>query len=105
VNVVAREETLETQGPMLRSFMRAYLESIQYFKTHRNEAVRKIMALSRLSDRQIGETVYETSLKSLPDDGRPTLRGMEVVLEAAAKENPKARSLAVQQIVDLRFLQ
>jgi hypothetical protein len=30
---------------------------------------------------------------------------MEVVLDAAAKENPKAKSMTVQQLLDLRFLQ
>ena len=39
------------------------------------------------------------------DDGKPTLRGMEIVLDAAAKENPRAKSLTVQQLLDLRFLQ
>lgn len=104
VNLVAREDTLETQGNVIRPFMRGYIESIQYFKSHRNEAVKKILALSRITDRQIGETVYEGSLKSLPDDGRPTLKGLEVVLDAAAKENQKAKSLTVQQLVDSRFL-
>ena len=104
VNVVAREDTLETQGNVIRPFMRGYIESIQYFKSHRNEAVKKILALSRITDRQIGETVYEGSLKSLPDDGRPTLKGLEVVLDAAAKENQKAKSLTVQQLVESRFL-
>jgi len=29
---------------------------------------------------------------------------MEIVLAAAAKENPKAKGLTVQQIVDLRYI-
>jgi hypothetical protein len=42
--------------------------------------------------------------RSLPDDGRPTLKGLEVVLDALAKEDPKAKGLSVQQLLDLRFL-
>jgi hypothetical protein len=30
---------------------------------------------------------------------------MEVVLDAAAKENPKTKPLKVQQLVDLRYFQ
>ena len=85
--------------------MRAYLEAVRYYKTHRAEAVKKILTLSRLPERQMAEVVYEGSLRATPDDGKPTLRGMEVVLDAAAKENPKAKSLSVQQLLDLRFLQ
>ena len=104
VNVVAREDTLETQSVMVRSFMRAYVESIRYFKTNRAEAVNKIMALNKLPERQMAETVYAVSLRATPDDGKPTLKGMEFVLDAAAKENPKAKGLTVQQLVDLRYI-
>jgi len=52
----------------------------------------------------MAEVVYDGSLRATPDDGKPTLKGMEVVLDAARKENPKAKSLAVQQLLDLKFL-
>lgn len=104
VNVVAREDTLEAQSPMVRGFMRAYVESIRYYKANRAAAVKKIMALSKLPERQMAETVYEGSLRATPDDGKPTLKGMEVVLDAAAKENPKAKGLTVQQLLDLRYI-
>jgi ABC-type nitrate/sulfonate/bicarbonate transport system substrate-binding protein len=104
VGVVVRDDYLETQAAPLRAFMRAYVESVRYYKTHRAEAVSKIVALSKLPDRQMGEVVYDGSLRAIPDDGRPTLKGMEVVLDAAAKENPKAKTLTVAQLVDLRFL-
>lgn len=65
--------------------MRAYVEAVRYYKTHRAEAVKKIMALSKLPERQMAETVYEGSLRATPDDGKPTVKGMEVVLDAAAK--------------------
>ena len=104
VNVVARDDFLETQTQTMRAFMRAYVESVRYYKTHRPEAVSKIVFLSKLPDRQMGEVVYDGSLRSIPDDGKPTIKGMEVVIDAAAKENPKAKGLMVQQLVDLRYI-
>ena len=62
------------------------------------------MALSKLPERQMAEVVYDGSLRATPDDGKPTLKGMEVVLDAAGKENPKAKSMTVPQLVDLRFI-
>ena len=91
-------------GQIIKPFMAAYLEAIRYFKAHRGEAVKKVMALSRLEDRQIAERAYDGYMRSLPDDGRPTLKGLKLVLEAAAKENPRAKGLTVQQLLDLRFL-
>ncbi len=62
------------------------------------------MIFNKLPERQMAETVFDGSLRATPDDGRPTIKGMEVVLAAAAKENPKAKGLTVQQIVDLRYI-
>ena len=90
VNFVAREDYLESQAQTVKTFMKAYVETVRYYKTHRAEAVKKIMALSKLPERQMAEVVYDGSLRATPDDGKPTLKGMEVVLDAAAKENPKA---------------
>jgi len=104
VNVVARDDYLETQAPTVRAFMRAYIESVRFYKSHRTEAVTAILFRSKLPDRKMAEVVYDSSLRATPDDGKPTLKGMEVVLDAAAKENPKAKGLSVQQIVDLRYI-
>ncbi len=105
VNFVARDDYLDGQPQVVRVFLRAYVESLRYYKSHRNEAVSKIVALSKLPDRQMGEVVFDGSLRATPDDGKPTIKGMEVVLDAAAKENPKAKGLTVQQLIDLRYFQ
>jgi len=104
VNVVAREDYLETQPQVVHAFLRAYLESLRYYKNHRDEAVRKIIFLSKLPDRQMAEVIYDGSLRAAPDDGKPSWRGMEAVLDATAKENPKAKGTTVQQLLDLRFI-
>jgi NitT/TauT family transport system substrate-binding protein len=105
VNFVARDDYLDSQPQIVRAFLRAYVESVRYYKSHRSEAVSKIVALSKLPDRQMGEVVYDGSLRATPDDGKPTIKGMEVVLDTAAKENPKAKGLTVQQLIDLRYFQ
>jgi NitT/TauT family transport system substrate-binding protein len=105
VNVVARDDYLESRPQTVSTFMRAYIESVHYYKTHRNEAVKKIMELSKLPERQMAEVVYAGSLRSTPDDGKPTVKGMAAVIDTMAKDNPKVKSLTMQQLLDLRFLQ
>lgn len=104
VTVVVRDDYLENQAQTARVFMRAYVEAVRYYRTHREEAIKKIIFLSKLPERQMGEVIYEGSLRATPDDGRPTLKGMDVVIDAAAKENPKAKGLSVQQLIDLRYI-
>lgn len=104
VTIVAREEYLQTQAPLVRRFMTAYVEGIRFFKTRKEEAVRKMMVLSRLNDREIAEKAFDVYSRSLPDDGRPTMKGLETVLADFAREEPKAKGLTLAQIVDLSFL-
>ncbi|HKA33989.1 MAG TPA: ABC transporter substrate-binding protein [Candidatus Binatia bacterium] len=104
VSVVAREDSLQTQAPLVRRFMAGYLEAVRYFKKSRDDAIRKIMALAKSDDRATAEQAFNNYMRSLPDDGRPTLKGLELVLADFAREEPKAKGLAVGQIVDLSFL-
>ena len=104
VNFVAREDYLESQAQTVRMFLKAYLEAVRYYKSHRAEAVAKIMTLNKLSDRQMAETVYDVSVRATPDDAKPTIRGVEAMLDGAAKENPKVKALTVQQLLDLRYI-
>jgi len=104
VNIVARDNYLQTQAPLVKRFMSAYVEAIRFFKSHKEEAIRKIMVLSKLNDREIAEKAFEVYGRSLPDDGRPTIKGLEAVLSDFIRDEPKARGLTLAQIVDLSFL-
>ena len=104
VAIVAREEYLQAQAPLVKRFMTAYVEGIRFFKTRKEESVRKMMILSRLNDREIAEKAFDVYTRSLPDDGRPTIKGLEGVLADFAREEPKAKGLTISQIVDLGFL-
>lgn len=104
IAIIARDETIKTQPDMLRRFLRAYVESIRYYKTHKDEALKKAMQLQKLGDREALEIGYHSNLKSLPDDGRPTVKGTQLVIEAAILDDPRAKNYTPQQLMDLSFL-
>ena len=104
IAIIARDDTIKTQPEMLRRFMRAYVESIRYFKTHKEEAVKKSMQLQKLADREAIETGYLSNVKALPDDGRPTMKGTQLVIDAAMLDDPRAKNYTPQQLIDLSFL-
>ena len=104
IAIIARDDTIKTQPEMLRRFMRAYVESIRYFKTHKEEAIKKSMQLQKLSDREAIETGYLSNVKALPDDGRPTVKGTQLVIDAASLDDPRAKHYTPQQLMDLSFL-
>ena len=104
IAIIVRDDTIKTQPEMLRRFMRAYVESIRYFKTHKEEAIKKGMQLQKLADRDAIEAGYLSNVKALPDDGRPTFKGTQLVIDAAVPDDPKAKNYTPQQLMDLSFL-
>ena len=102
--VAARTDYLKAQPDLMRHFMRAYVESIHYYLGHREEAVRKTLQLLKLDDRQIGEFGFDIRLKTLPADGKPTVKGIQLCLDDAAEDDPKAKTISAQSLIDLNFL-
>jgi hypothetical protein len=71
---------------------------------HRDEAIKKAMQLLKVDDRQIGEIGFDVRLKSLPPDGKPTVKGIQLCLDDAAEDDPKAKSMIAQSLIDLSFI-
>lgn len=102
--VVARNDFLQGHGDTVRRFMTAYIEGIRYYKSHREEAIKKILEAIRTDDRQIAEADYDYRARALPDDGKPTFKGMQWAIDEMAKENSKAKTVRPEQVIDLSFL-
>ena len=104
VAIIARDDLLKSRSEVVRRFMKAYLAGIRYYKGQKEVTIRKIMEFLRTNDRQIADFDYNQRSRALPDDGKPTVKGMQLALDDIAKDNPKAKSLTVQQLVDLTFI-
>ena len=50
------------------------------------------------------ETYRLLRARAFPDDGKPTLKGVQLAIDELAKENPKAKNVTPQQVIDLSFL-
>ena len=104
VALIAREDMLKGRPELVRRFTKAYLEAVRYYKSQGEIVVKKTMALLKTNDREIAEFDYNLRVRALPDDGKPTIKGLQVALDDVAKDNPKAKSLSVPQLIDLSFL-
>jgi NitT/TauT family transport system substrate-binding protein len=104
VALISREDMLKNRPDLVRRFAKAYIEAVRYYKNQREISIKKTMALLKTSDRAIAEFDYNLRTRALPDDGKPTIKGLQVALDDVAKDNPKAKALSVQQLIDLSFL-
>lgn len=104
VAIIARDDLLKSRADLVRRFMKSYLDSVRFYKMQKELAIRETMKRLRTNDRAIGEFDYNQRARSLPDDGKPSIKGMQLALDDIAKNNPKAKNLTVQQLIDLSFL-
>lgn len=89
---------------LVRRYLRAYTEAIQYCKTHKEETMRIMTKYSRLDDRRVIEEAWDWHAKFMPDAPYPPADGYQLVLQDMAERNPKAAQANVKDYIDTRFI-
>ena len=59
---------------------------------------------TRTEDRQPAEADYSYRARGFPDDGKPKLKGTQLAIDEWVEENPKAKNVTPQRVIDLSFL-
>ncbi|MEA2658301.1 MAG: NitT/TauT family transport system substrate-binding protein [Candidatus Binatota bacterium] len=88
----------------VRRYLRAYVEAIYYFKTHKEETLRIMRKYSRLEDRKILEEAWDWHTKFMPEAPYAPAEGYQLVLQDIAEKNPKAAQANVKDYIDTRFI-
>jgi ABC-type nitrate/sulfonate/bicarbonate transport system substrate-binding protein len=96
---------IEKRPDVIRSFLKAYLEAIQMFKTNRPAAYDIIERNTGLKDRGEIEEYHAVLTKNfLLSYPVPTVAGMKTVLDDLGARNPKIRELKPENLIETRFL-
>jgi NitT/TauT family transport system substrate-binding protein len=91
--------------PSALRLMRAFVEGIHYYKTHRKESMDIIARFMRTNDMEaVGATYDYFATKIVPKKPYPTLKGVKALLYLAAKERPEAAKLSPERFVDVSLL-
>jgi ABC-type nitrate/sulfonate/bicarbonate transport system substrate-binding protein len=95
---------IREHGDIVRRYMRAYVEAIHFYKTHKEEAIKISQKYSRLDDRRAQEETWEWHTKYIPNAPYPPVDGYQLILQDMAATNPKATQANARDYVDLRFV-
>ena len=82
----------------------AMTESVHFFKTHKEAAIKVMQKYTRGLGRDVLEGAYAANAELLVDDGYPTLEGLKQTLDIQALTDPRAAKAKVEDFVDLRFV-
>jgi ABC-type nitrate/sulfonate/bicarbonate transport system substrate-binding protein len=95
---------IKERPDLVRSYMRAYIEAIHFFKTRKEETIKIEEKYSRLTDRKALEESWEWHTRYLADAPYPNPEGYQTILQDLALTNPKAAQANVKDFVDMRFV-
>jgi len=101
-SIATTKALLKSKPELARDFMRAYIEGIQYAKTHRKETMDILAKYLRTDDKDILDDTYESIIMTLvPEKPYPTMKGIQIILREFGAKDPVARSARPEQFVDL----
>jgi hypothetical protein len=96
---------IKSRPDLVRNVMRAYVEGIHYYKTHRAESLAILAKYLKTEEAEVLTEVYEDiGLALTPQKPYPTLRGIEIMLRELAARDPKTKAARPEEFVDLTFV-
>lgn len=96
---------IKSRPDLVRNIMKAYVEGIHYYKTHRAESLAILAKYLKAADTDVLTEVYEDiGIALIPQKPYPTLRGIAVMLRELAARDPKIKVARPEEFVDLTFI-
>ena len=96
---------IKSRPDLVRNAMKAYIEGIHFYKTHRAESLAVLAKYLKTSDADVLAEVYEdVGLNLTAEKPYPTLRGIGIMLRELASANPKTGASRPEDFVDLTFI-
>jgi len=103
--VATSQALIKSRPDLVRNVMKAYVEGIHYYKTHRAESLAVLAKYLKTNDQEVLTEVYEdVGLKLTAEKPYPTLRGIGIMLRELAPTNAKSPAARADDFVDLTFI-
>jgi ABC-type nitrate/sulfonate/bicarbonate transport system substrate-binding protein len=88
----------------VRRFVKAMVEGIHYYKTHKVQSMEVMARYMRNTDRKVMEVGYDFNAEEYERKPYASIQGIQLALEEIAHRNPKAKEVKVEQFLDARFV-
>jgi len=103
-NIATTDRFIRDEPQTVFSFLRAFVEGIAYYRTHKVESIQMIKEFLRVSDNAIAEEAYEYYSRITPAKPYPSAEGVRGVIEEIAASEPAIRNAKIEQFVDPSFI-
>jgi len=103
-NIATTDRFIRDEPQTVFNFLRAFVEGIAYYRTHKAESVQMIKEFLRVSDNAIAEEAYDYYSRITPAKPYPSAEGVRGVIEEIAASEPAIRNAKIEQFVDPSFM-
>jgi NitT/TauT family transport system substrate-binding protein len=101
---VTSRSYLKSRPDAVKRFMMAMATAVHEYKANPSVALPLTQKFLDVKDAENAKQAYEAYVKVYPDDLRPSLPGIALVLKEIAKKEPKAAAMKPEQFVDTTTL-
>ena len=102
--IVTSKRFIEKNEDTVRRFIKAMVEGIHYFKTHKEKSMAIMARYMRVQDSEVIEYGYDWAAEDTKRKPYVRIAGVEGVLKSIASRNPKAKQAKPEQFIDSRFV-
>ena len=103
-DLFARRVFIQKNEEVVRRFVRAMVEGIHYYKTHKNRSMEVMAKYMRAKDLEMVEVGYDFYAQVYSAKPYPNIEGIKLALQDIAQRNPKAREARPEQFFEARFV-
>jgi len=95
---------LRKNREVVKRFLMAMATAVRAYKSNPDEAIKVTQTFLGIKEPADARAAYDAYVKIYPDDLRPSLKGLALVLQELGTKEPKAASLKPEQLVDSSVL-
>jgi NitT/TauT family transport system substrate-binding protein len=103
-NIATTDRFIREEPQTVFNFLRAFVEGIAFYRTHKAETIQMIKEFLRVSDNAIAEEAYDYYSRITPAKPYPSADGVRGVLEEIALTDPSVKNARIEQFVDASFI-
>jgi len=103
-NIATTDRFVREEPQTVFAFLRAFVEEIAFYRTHKAESIQMIKEFLRVSDNAIAEEAYDYYSRITPAKPYPSADGVRTVLDEIAVAEPAIKNAKVEQFIDGSFI-
>jgi NitT/TauT family transport system substrate-binding protein len=103
-NIATTDRFIREEPETVMNFVRAFVEGVAYYKTHKAESIQMIKEFLRLNDQAFAEEAYDYFARITPAKPYPIVEGIRTVLDEIALTDPAAKTAKPENFVDSSFM-